>query len=210
MRYRDGAWWRQWQGLGELVDPSNGTGWRHSRPGPHHRWEYVYIAAEGVSWKLLDIQSAWPTRFTRLLRTADQQVGCLLRETRHKAAAPRTAGGTPESQTGPPFKKASIVFWESQLWQPCSDLSGNRGEIVGDNKTAVFWANAYWFPQKLFFRSTVALDQHTLEDLYVQGNRPRVDHDDFTRHASREHNTKADYYANKLCDEIWMDPKVSL
>ncbi len=142
--------------------------------------------------------------------TAYQQVGCRPRETRHKVTAPRTAGGSPESQSGPPCKKPRIVVWGPQLWQPCSDLTGNRVEIVGDNKTAAFCANAYWFPQKLTFQSIIALIQQTLEDLNLQGNRPRVDHSDCIRHVFREHNTKADYYANKLLDEIWMYPKLSM
>jgi hypothetical protein len=120
-----------------------------------------------------------PTRFSNLSSVASGPIGCLPREARHKADAGPRLDDDPDSQTLPPEKRPRVVFWEPQLWLP--DGNNIRFEIVRDNRAIVICVNAVWFPQKLTIRSTIAMVQHILQELFQQGAGPRVDHGDYTR-----------------------------
>ena len=57
----DWDWWQWQQAIGLQIAPrSRNSQWRHSRPGPHLRWENVFVQTFGDQWKEHAASDRWP------------------------------------------------------------------------------------------------------------------------------------------------------
>ena len=87
MGWKDKAWWRLRQGVGEPVDPRNTSRWRHHRTGKFPSWEDNLVVVFGDRWKTMVLEPSWPTRQGHFILAAFNGNKVLLPESRYAKSA---------------------------------------------------------------------------------------------------------------------------
>lgn len=141
--------WRLKQAIFESLDPSNEEGWRHSRPGPHTRWETVFLQLSGERWKERMLSGDFRTSEEDFMGVAMQAVGRIRRPgagTGQGVAdfrAPHETGATP--RLAAPLCGRQGISRRGLCFAPATaDPALLRIELCMDCDNIVRWVNGTW------------------------------------------------------------------
>ena len=134
--------WRDWdtwlftQAVGVHFDPRcRETNWRHDRPGPHLRWESVFVKSFGDQWKRHAAAVSWKQQRGAFRRKAYEIFNARPFEDRFQMKSKVVV-------KGPLKKRARSVHRVPFAWG--SQVSGRRLEIVGDSMLVIQWISGIW------------------------------------------------------------------
>lgn len=205
--WKSQAWWTDEQAVMTVIDATNVSGWRHTRPGRQCLWERHFVKTFGEHWMRLAIKGQWKDRLSQLVHGAYDMLGMKTLEARYGCSRKKNT-----SAANPPRKKQRFVQWEPQEW-----ITGDAGhrdpkrlELCGDSLVVVNWLNGVWpakFTPYAKCIERIHLALHSL--VHEHGVRPRLNTSDFCRHFYREHNERADQLAKQYCHSWSLMPYVS-
>ena len=97
--YRSELWWQSRQHVGLAIDARNSQGWRHSRPGPHRRWERPIAQSLGIDWMNIALDTAaWNAVAETFVQRCHRNWGIKRMETEHGLAPTTTPASAPEKK----------------------------------------------------------------------------------------------------------------
>ena len=142
--YRSELWWQSRQHVGLAIDARNSQGWRHSRPGPHRRWERPMVQSLGIDWMNMALDTAaWNAVAETFVQRCHRNWGIKRMETEHGLAPTTTPAAAPE-------KKRARRVDAMQLWPRQPGLSqGKHVQVRGDNIAVIRWLEGRWVPRGL-------------------------------------------------------------
>jgi ribonuclease HI len=199
----DWEWWQFRQAAGSLLDPRcEDNHWRHERPGPHLRWETVFVKTYGDFWKRQAASIGW-NRERGAFRTKAYELF------RIRPFEDRYARRSKSVQKQPKAKRARLIHRVPLEWSPANS-DGCRLEVVGDSNLIINWLNGIWRCKYRTYDQRVSLLHDAIERMFVAYSvLPRQDHCDLGRHIYRELNPEADALAgrhsfsyNRLCHDV--------
>ena len=187
----DWEWWQFQQAVGSLLDPHcRETSWRHQRPGPHLRWESVFIKTLGDHWKRKAASVEWKRQRGAFRVQAYKIFGARPFEDRYVARPGCT-------QEQPPTKRPRTVHRCPVEWS-WADRRMPRIEIMGDSSLIINWLNGLWKCKYRVYAQRLRILHDTLERMarkYFVA--PRQDYCEWSRHIYRELNGEADILAGR-------------
>ena len=181
--------WRETREGNAWIDPSNQSGWRHSKSGPQSHWEQVLAKVHGESWwdaPLAD-PSAWRSARHDFVRRVCEMFGM-----QRQSAAQKPVAFVP---------KCTLTLPQ---WLP-GDMAWGRAsmsfEFRVDNAVVANWMTGAASVTVECFRDRVAVAAEVLQELIFKGGWcTRWPHADWVKWVPRELNVIADALANRCLD----------
>lgn len=202
LQWRNLAWWRALQVVGEADDPRNRTGWRHLRPGGHLAWEQSLATACGLDWYVQPVhRSGWASGLQSFVH------GTLKRLEGNTAGrfsfAPFLKKASAMSTDIPSSTVQSLISSDLDL-RPVRGLrqiDGHRLCCCVDSKLVASWINGEWEVGESASLIMVQVLQDSLATLQRKGQiEPWSLTAGFCRAVPREDNEEADALANAALD----------